>query len=78
MSTGDNTHPDIIWWVDRYILGLGETVAQDIPESIAALVESQQLIGWRNFMEGRVSVHFHHLQFIHLIKASTPLMMASN
>jgi len=75
MSIGDNTHPDIIWWVERYILG--GTGSHDIPESIAALVASQELIGWRNFMEGRVSIHFHRLQFIHLVRSHS-LIMASN
>lgn len=41
MLIGDNTHPDIIWWVEQYILGgLGKTVLKDIPETIQEVVES--------------------------------------
>ncbi len=73
MSIGDNTHPDIIWYVERYILSQGSKVLTlgTLSAAIAPLIESQSTIGWRNFMEGRVSSHFHRLQCCHLVLANT-------
>ena len=79
MSTSDNTHPDIIRWVEGYILGQGRNYLRTdhCPHSIRELVASQTRIGWRNFMEGRISTHFHRLQFCHLIYAKTNMTASS-
>jgi hypothetical protein len=79
MSTGDNTHPDIIRWVESYILGQGRKYLRvdHCPHSIRELVSSQTRIGWRNFMEGRISMHFYRLQFCHLIYARTNMTAGS-
>jgi hypothetical protein len=70
MSIGENTHPDIIGWVETFILSQGNMALmhRHTTTDIRDLVESQQRIGWRNFMEGRISIHFHRLQFCHLIE----------
>lgn len=72
MSIGENTHPDIIQWVENYIMS--QVTPPSIfdhppPPSIAALVTEQRDIGWRNFMEGRISKQFFRIQFCHLIHA---------
>jgi hypothetical protein len=57
MSIHDNTHPEIIDWVEKYISSRGKPIfccTRDFP-SITDLIESQYKIGWRNFMEGRIS-----------------------
>jgi ribonuclease HI len=79
MSIGDNTHPDIIRWVESYILSQGrlQLRLEHHPHSIRDLVASQTQIGWRNFMEGRISTHFHRLQFCHLIHARTNMTASS-
>jgi hypothetical protein len=79
MSTGDNTHPDIIRWVESYILGQGRKYLRGdhCPHSIRELVSSQTRIGWRNFMEGRISMHFYRLHFCHLIYARTNMTAGS-
>ena len=76
MSVGDNTHPDIIESVERYILGHG-TSTSNIPTDILALVISQTKIGWRNFMEGRISSHFYRIQYCHLIWAQSNMTASS-
>ncbi len=38
-----------------------------------ALAASQDLIGWREFMEGHVSVHFHAIQSFHLAMSTSYL-----
>jgi hypothetical protein len=79
MSIGENTHPDIICWVEGYILGQGKRYLQatSVPHSIQELIASQTRIGWRNFMEGRISTHFHRVQFCHLIHARTNMTASS-
>ena len=79
MSVGDNTHPDITNWVEQYILGQGRFPTQYdyIPHSLKELVQEQTTIGWRNFMEGRISTQFHRLQFCHLIHARTNMTASS-
>jgi hypothetical protein len=79
MSNNDNTHPDIIRWVESYILGHGRSQVwlENCPCSIQELVASQNQIGWRNFMEGRISTQFYHIQFCHLIRARTNMTASS-
>ncbi len=79
MSVGENTHPDIIGWVEGFILGQGRLSSplDQHPHSIHDLVQSQTHIGWRNFMEGRISCQFHRLQYCHLIQARTNMTAAS-
>ena len=79
MSTGDNTHPDIIYWVEKYIMGQGTfpSCLDRSPDQIQELVADQQLIGWRNFMEGRISKQFYRVQFCHSIYAKTRMTAAS-
>jgi len=36
-----------------------------------ALTESQDKIGWRNFMEGYISSHFYDIQWFHLSMSSS-------
>jgi hypothetical protein len=38
-----------------------------------ALAKSQDEIGWRNFMEGRISTHFYSMQHYHLTLSASYL-----
>jgi ribonuclease HI len=79
MSIGDNTHPDLITWVEQYILGGGKfpTVFDYPTPSLKDLVQEQNTIGWRNFMEGRISKQFLRVQFCHLIHANSRITAES-
>ena len=79
MSIGENTHPDLIIWVERYILGQGifPTIFDDPPTTLHELSQEQTIIGWRNFMEGRISKQFLRVQFCHLIHSNSRLTAES-
>jgi hypothetical protein len=61
MSRDDQTDPEILYWIPKYILMIG-----DIPLSamgcmspqLKALAASQDLIGWRDFTVGHISTYF--------------------
>jgi len=69
MSKDEHTDSELAYWVAKYIRGHGAVPFADLGSMsphMRALVESQDLIGWRNFMEGRVSSHFYTVQLDHL------------
>ena len=72
----DNTHPEIAYWVPKYILCRGTIKFADLgrmsPEMQHA-AEAQDLIGWRNFMEGRITTEFGKMQQLHLLSSESRL-----
>ena len=65
----DKTDPELAYWIPKYIMGRGTIKFQDLgpmSPSVQRLAEEQDLIGWRNFMEGRVSSRFVEIQSLHL------------
>jgi ribonuclease HI len=79
MSLGENTHPDITSWVEQFILSQDSPLRR-VPHcspEIQDLAHEQTVIGWRNFMEGRISKQFYRLQYCHLINAQTNMTAAS-
>ena len=73
MSLDEKTDPEITYWVPKYICGRGCLKFSDLGPmlpTMSALAASQDLIGWRNFMEGRISTHFFSFQQKHLSNAS--------
>jgi hypothetical protein len=42
-------------------------------KKMRALADSQDKIGWRNFMEGYISSHFYNIQQFHLLMSSNYL-----
>ena len=42
-------------------------------EEMKMLAISQDIIGWHNFMEGRISRHFYNIQCVHLAMSSSYL-----
>ena len=76
LTTSDNTDPELCYWLMKYIRGRGSLCFSELgdmspPLQSAAL--SQDAIGWRNMMEGRVSTHFHRIQRSHLSTAQSKL-----
>ena len=56
-------------WVPKYIRCTGSLTFLKLGPMLprmTALAASQDLIGWRNFMEGRISTHFFSIQQAHL------------
>ena len=61
----DNTNAEIAYWVPKYILCHGTRRFQDLgvmSGDMHHLAVSQDKIGWRNFMEGRISRYFYSIQ----------------
>ena len=65
MFADNRTEPQIAYWVPKFIMYRGNkkfSEMGDMSPEIIALAESQDLIGWRNFMEGRISKSFYTIQ----------------
>jgi hypothetical protein len=61
METNGKTDPELIYWVIKYLLMRDDKPFSQLgfmSEKMIALAESQDKIGWRNFMEGCISIHF--------------------
>jgi hypothetical protein len=75
---GDHTHPEISFWVPRYLKARARTTFCDLinyaPRSacismssqMKALALSQDNIGWTHMLEGKISGHFRTIQSRHL------------
>ena len=73
MHKGGKTDPEIAYWVPKYVQSRGSVRFQDLGSmspSMRLLAKEQDLIGWRNFMEGRMSRSFYIVQMDHLADAS--------
>ena len=67
MKKQDKTIPEVSYWSPLYIKFLGTRGFQDpgrMSPNMTALAKSQDEIGWRNLMEGRLSKHFFKIQSI--------------
>jgi hypothetical protein len=61
MARDNNTDPEILHWIPKYILMRGVKPLSDLGimlPQLKALACSQDLIGWRDFTEGYISTHF--------------------
>ena len=70
-----HTHPGLADMVYSYIFDQGKQpmVASASTRTLYRLAVAQDVIGWDNFMEGKVSLLFHDLQQEHLIGSSSRL-----
>ena len=75
-----DTHPDINYWLPRYIKLRGarqlSSFAELSPE-IRRFAEVQDSIGWRNFMEGKIARELFSIQRRHLAGISSRTTPAS-
>ena len=58
-------HPDIAYWLPRYVKLRGTRRLRDLPglpRSMRAVAEAQDLIPWKDFMEGKVAREWFLLQ----------------
>ncbi len=76
METDGRTDPELIYWIPKYILMRNDKPFSQLgymSQKMRALVESQDKIEWRNFMEGYISSHFYNIQWFHLLMSSSYL-----
>ena len=69
LHQGGKTEPELAYWIPKYVEGRGSLRFQDLgtmsPE-MSSLAREQDVIGWKNFMEGRISRKFYNIQLAHL------------
>jgi len=69
LHQGGKTEPELAYWIPKYVEGRGSLRFQDLgamsPE-MSSLAREQDVIGWKNFMEGRISRKFYYIQLVHL------------
>ena len=66
------TDPEVAFWVGKNIRGRGEVKLAELGQmspDMLALAHGQDLIGYRNLMEGRISRKFLEIQSHHLMDA---------
>ena len=76
MSQDDQTDPEILYWIPKYILMRGDIpllAMGSMSPQFKALATSQDLIGWRDFTVGHISTHFYAIQSFHLAMSSSYL-----
>ena len=69
MDKDNKTNDELAFWIPKYILMRGTKRMSEMghmSSEMMSLARSQDVIGWRNFMEGRVSREFVDMQNIHL------------
>ena len=72
----DKTDCEIAYWIPKFIKCRGVNNLEDLrkmSEGMKMLAISQDIIGWHNFMEGRISRHFYNIQCVHLAMSSSYL-----
>jgi hypothetical protein len=70
------TDPKLAYWIPKYILMQGDkpySTMGYMSSKLKALAESQDCIGWKNFTEGHISIHFYGIQTFHLAMSSSYL-----
>ncbi len=69
METDGRTDPELIYWIPKYTLMQNNKPFSQLgymSNKMRTLAESQDKIGWRNFMEEYTSSHFYNIQRFHL------------
>ena len=80
MAANNNTHHELCYWIPHYILCRGQVNFIDLgPMSLQMyeIAQSQDTIGWRNFMEGRVSNKITSIQRSHLALTGSRMSIKS-
>ena len=80
MAQSNNTHHELLYWIPHYILCRGQVNFVDLGPMSPTMYDialSQDSIGWRNFMEGRISTKITLLQKSHLLLSGSRLSTKS-
>jgi hypothetical protein len=76
MEADEKMDPELAYWIPKYILMRGDKpflALGYMSPKLKTLAESQDKIGWRNFTEGHISIHFYEIQTFHLAMSSSLL-----
>ncbi len=76
MAQDNRTDPEILYWIPKFILMRGDKPFSEMgamSHQFRALAASQDLIGWRDFTKGYISMHFYAIQSFHLTMSSSYL-----
>ena len=76
MSKDNITDPEILYWIPKFILMRGSKPLAEMgfmSPQFKPLANSQDIIGWREFTEGHISIHFYVIQMFHLAMLSSYL-----
>ena len=74
MHQRDNTDEELAYWIPKYLLLRGSRKFAELGAMSPGMREiaiSQDLIGWRNFTEGRISRLIYRRQHFHLATSTT-------
>ena len=64
---------ELAYWIPNYLLMQGDKPFADMGAMsplMKTLEQSQDMIGYRNFMEGHILTHFYEIQNFHLAMSS--------
>jgi len=74
LEKDSSTDQELAYWIPKYILLRGDKPFEEMgamTSRMKALAQSQDKIGYRNFMEGYISIHFYEIQNFHLAMSSS-------
>ena len=69
-----STDQELAYWLPKFILMQGDKPFADMgamSPRMKALAQSQDKIGYRNFMEGYILIHFYKIQNFHLAMSTS-------
>ena len=72
LTLNNNTDPELAYWLIKYIMGRGKLKFAELGQlshDLHTAAVSQDRIGWRNMMEGRITKEFYGIQCVHLSKS---------
>ena len=76
MEKDNNTDPELRYWIPKYIRGRGRLCFSELGRmstDVEQAARDQDIIGWRNFMEGRVCLQIETIQHAHLLLSDSLL-----
>ena len=76
MEKDNNTDPELRYWIPKYIRGRGQlrfSALGRMSTDVEQVAKDQDIIGWRNFMEGRVCKQIVTIQQAHLSSSDSLL-----
>ena len=76
MEKNNNTDSELQYWIPKYIRGRGLLKFSELgrmSSDVEAVAQDQDIIGWRNFMEGRVCLKIADIQQSHLSSSDSLL-----
>ena len=74
LTLNNNTDSELAYWLIKYIHGRGKLKFAELgsfSHNLKVAAVSQDGIGWRNLMEGRISKEFYAIQCLHLSNSTS-------